>query len=82
MNEIVFPAETVFISTSTAALRGLWNFIVFQVKFNIFLHPYEHVQSICWYFVKWFDLTPQKLEIIEDPTFSILEPMNRSIGEF
>ncbi len=25
---------------------------------------------------------PQKLEIIEDPTFSILEPMNRSIDEF
>ena len=45
------------------AWRQLWNFIVFQVKLNRFLHPNNHAQRIFWYLVKWFDATPLKIGI-------------------
>ena len=40
------------------AWRQLWNFMRFQVKFNMFLHPYEHPQRIFWYLVKLFASRP------------------------
>ena len=38
----------------TLVWRGLWNFIVFQVKFNRFLYPNKHTQMIFWYLVRRF----------------------------
>ena len=52
---------------TTVAWRGLWNFIVFQVKFNRFLHPNEHAQRIFWYLVKRFDWEPSKIRLIFTP---------------
>ena len=48
---------------SKVAWRQFWNFIVFQVKFNRFLHMNEHARWNFWYLVKWFDATPSKINI-------------------
>ena len=38
-----------------------WNFLVYQVKFNRFSHPNEHIQRIYWYLVRLFGSVPTKL---------------------
>ena len=38
-------------TANTFAWRQLWNFIVFQVKFNTLLNLNEHAQRIFWYLV-------------------------------
>ena len=43
------------------ANKRLWNFIVFQVKFNRFLHPNEHTQKIFYDLVRRFGAVPSKI---------------------
>ena len=38
-----------------------WNFIVWQLKFNRFLHPNEHPLRIFWYLARLFDWEPAKI---------------------
>ena len=39
----------------------LWNFIVRQVKFNMFLHPNEPPRRIFWFIVRKLEAEPSKI---------------------
>ena len=69
------------------ALRGLWNSIGFQVKFNK-LHPNEHTQRIFWYFVRRFRAESSKIghfqssESIFEAKYQLNLPENSFLSEY
>ena len=57
---------------------------MFQVKFNRFLHPYEHAQRIFWYLVKRVDWTPSKIDIfwLSKSIFNVKTQLNLFENDF